>query len=294
MKLVIAATPKVAIPTIEELQKLHQVTIVTQPDRPAGRGKLMRPSEVAQKFPLALKPENESDLQAILQGSDLLITIGYGRILRDTTLQIPRFGGINLHFSLLPKWRGAAPVQRAIEAGDEKSGVTVFQMDAGMDTGPIWQQIDYVIPHGANSNDLFEGLSILGVEAVKRTLLDIENGAKPRPQQGLATIAKKVEKVECVIDWNRSAVEIWQKIRAFGANPGVSSTIRGSRIKIVEVKPLTSSTLDLPAGSLTEDGLVSTGDGALQLIKVLPAGKNEMTAKDWLNGLKLKPGELFE
>ena len=115
-----------------------------------------------------------------------------------------------------------------------------------------------------------------------------------RSQQGLATIAKKVEKVECVIDWNRSAVEIWQKIRAFGANPGVSSTIRGSRIKIVEVKPLTSSTLDLPAGSLTEDGLVSTGDGALQLIKVLPAGKNEMTAKDWLNGLKLKPGELFE
>ena len=294
MKLVIAATPKVAIPTIEELQKLHQVTIVTQPDRPAGRGKLMRPSEVAQKFPLALKPENESDLQAILQGSDLLITIGYGRILKERTLQVPRFGGINLHFSLLPKWRGAAPVQRAIEAGDEKSGVTVFQMDAGMDTGPIWQQIEYVIPFDANSIDLFEGLSILGVEAVKRTLLDIENGAKPKPQQGLATIAKKVDKVECVIDWNRSAVEIWRKIRAFGANPGVSSTIRGSRIKIVEVKPLTSSTLDLPAGSLTDDGFVSTGDGVLQLIKILPAGRNEMTAKDWLNGLKLKPGELFE
>ena len=294
MKLVIAATPKVAIPTIEELQKLHQVTIVTQPDRPAGRGKLMRPSEVAQVFPVALKPENESDLQTILQGSALLITIGYGRILRDTTLQIPRFGGINLHFSLLPKWRGAAPVQRAIEAGDEKSGVTVFQMDAGMDTGPIWQQIEYVIPFDANSNDLFEGLSILGVEALKRTLLDIENGAKPTPQQGFATIAKKIDKVECVIDWNRSASEIWRKIRAFGANPGVSSTIRGSRIKIVEVKPLTSSTLDLPAGSLTEDGLVSTGDGVLQLIKVLPAGKNVMTAKDWLNGLKLKQGELFE
>ena len=294
MKLVIAATPKVAIPTIEELQKLHQVTIVTQPDRPAGRGKLMRPSEVAQKFPLALKPENESDLQAILQGSDLLITIGYGRILRDTTLQIPRFGGINLHYSLLPKWRGAAPVQRAIESGDEKSGVTVFQMDTGMDTGPIWRQIEYVIPLGASSNDLFEALSKLGIDALKQTLLDIQNGVKPTPQQGSATVAKKIDKAECVIDWNRSADEIWRKIRAFGSNPGVSSKIRGSRIKIVEVKPISNSTLNLSPGSLTQNGLVATGDGVLQLVKVLPAGKSEMSAKDWLNGLKLKPGEQFE
>lgn len=294
MKLVIAATPKVAIPTIEEFQKLHEVTIVTQPDRPAGRGNQMRQSEVAQIFPGALKPASEEEIQAILPGSDLLITIGYGRILKNTTLRIPRFGGINLHFSLLPRWRGAAPVQRSIEAGDQKSGVTVFQMDTGMDTGPIWRQIEYVIPLGAGSNDLFEAFSRLGIDALKKTLSDIENGVKPTPQQGLASIAKKIDKAECVIDWNRSADEIWRKIRAFGSNPGVSSTIRGSRIKIVEVKPLLNSTLNLPPGSLTQDGLVATGDGALQLVKVLPAGKSEMSAKDWLNGLKLKPGELFE
>ena len=167
MKLVIAATPKVAIPTINELTKSHQITIVTQPDRPAGRGKQLRSSQIAQTYPDALKPKDESELQKILQGSDLLITIGYGRILSSASLQIPKYGGINLHFSLLPNWRGAAPVQRAIEAGDRISGVTVFQMDAGMDTGPIWHQIEYEIPTEASSNELFDSLSDLGVEAVK-------------------------------------------------------------------------------------------------------------------------------
>ena len=122
MKLVIAATPKVAIPTINELTKSHQITIVTQPDRPAGRGKQLRSSQIAQTYPNALKPKDESELQKILQGSDLLITIGYGRILSNTTLQIPKYGGINLHFSLLPNWRGAAPVQRAIEADAPRKG----------------------------------------------------------------------------------------------------------------------------------------------------------------------------
>ena len=294
MKLVIAATPRVAIPTIEELVREHQVTLVTQPDRPAGRGNHLRASEVALAFPDALKPTSEEELGNILEGSDLLLTIGYGRILKDTTLQIPRFGGINLHFSLLPKWRGAAPVQRAIENGDKTSGVTVFQMDSGMDTGPIWQQIEYQIPETADSNQLFDELAILGTESVKRALRNIENGSKPTPQQGVASIAKKIDKTECIIDWKRSADEIWRKIRAFGANPGVSSTIRGSRIKLVQVNPVTSTTLRLPAGALTEDGLVGTGDGVLQLIKVLPAGKKEMVAKEWLNGFKPKPGEIFE
>ena len=294
MKLVIAATPKVAIPTINELTKSHQITIVTQPDRPAGRGKQLRSSQIAQTYPNALKPKDESELQKILQGSDLLITIGYGRILSNTTLQIPKYGGINLHFSLLPNWRGAAPVQRAIEAGDRISGVTVFQMDAGMDTGPIWHQIEYEIPTEASSNELFDSLSDLGVEAVKASLLEIEKGSEPVPQNGVPSIARKIDKSECVIDWAKSSDEIWRKVRAFGSNPGVYTTIRGVRIKVLEVKPVVNSEVQLPAGSLTPEGIVATGDGAIQLLKIIPSGKSAMLVKDWLNGLKPIPGEAFE
>ena len=294
MKLVIAATPKVAIPTINELTKSHQITIVTQPDRPAGRGKQLRSSQIAQTYPNALKPKDESELQKILQGSDLLITIGYGRILSNTTLQIPKYGGINLHFSLLPNWRGAAPVQRAIEAGDRISGVTVFQMDAGMDTGPIWHQIEFEIPTGASSNELFDSLSILGAEAVKTSLLEIEKGSEPVPQSGVPSIARKIDKSECVIDWAKSSDEIWRKVRAFGSNPGVYTTIRGVRIKVLEVKPVVNSEVQLPAGSLTPEGIVATGDGAIQLLKIIPSGKSAMLVNDWLNGFKPIPGEAFE
>ena len=294
MKLVIAATPKVAIPTINELTKSHQITVVTQPDRPAGRGKQLRSSEIAQTYPDALKPKDESELQKILQGSDLLITIGYGRILSSATLQIPKYGGINLHFSLLPNWRGAAPVQRAIEAGDRISGVTVFQMDAGMDTGPIWHQIEYEIPTEASSNELFDSLSILGAEAVKTSLLEIEKGSEPVPQNGVPSIARKIDKSECVIDWTKSSDEIWRKVRAFGSNPGVYTTIRGVRIKVLEVKPVVNSEVQLPAGSLTPEGIVATGDGAIQLLKIIPSGKSAMLVNDWLNGFKPIPGEAFE
>ena len=132
MKLVIAATPDVALASIERLKQEHQVTVVTQPDRPAGRGKQLKATPISEIFPDALKPNSEEELAQVISGSDLLITIGYGRLLKPSTLSIPTFGGINLHFSLLPKWRGAAPVQRAIEAGDKESGVTVFQMDSGI------------------------------------------------------------------------------------------------------------------------------------------------------------------
>ena len=291
MKLVIAATPKVAIPTINELTKSYQITIVTQPDRPAGRGKQLRSSQIAQTYPDALKPKDESELQEILQGSDLLITIGYGRILSNTTLQIPKYGGINLHFSLLPNWRGAAPVQRAIEAGDKQTGVSVFQMDAGMDTGPIWVQNGYEIPTGCTSPELFDALAKLGVAAVKESLLKIEESDSPAAQSGAASIASKVSKEECRIDWNSSAAEILQKIAAFSFNPGVYSFIRGEQIKISKAE---LSDTKLAPGELTATGLVGTSDYALLLLQLTPAGKKTMTARDWLNGFKVQPGERFE
>ena len=291
MKLVIAATPDVAIPTIEELRKDHEVIIVTQPDRPSGRGKQLKPSEVALHFTEALKPESESKLAEILRGSDLLITIGYGRILKPETLSIPAHGGINLHFSLLPKWRGAAPVQRAIEAGDKQTGVTVFQMDAGMDTGPIWVQNSYEIPTDCTSPELFDALAKLGVSAVIESLLKIAGGDSPVAQSGVASIASKVSKEECRIDWNSSAAEILKKIAAFSFNPGVYSFIRGEQVKISKAE---LSDTKLAPGELTSTGLVGTSDRAILLLQLTPAGKKTMSARDWLNGFKAQPGERFE
>lgn len=291
MKLVIAATPNVAIPVIDDLLKSHEITIVTQPDRPAGRGKKLRSTDIAEAFTQALKPESEDELANLLRGADLLITIGYGRILNEETLSIPKHGGINLHFSLLPKWRGAAPVQRTIEAGESVSGVTVFQMDAGMDTGPIWTQMEFPIPYGFGASDLFQALSKLGVKAVEDAILAIESGSLPTKQIGLATIAKKISKDECVINWSADSETIVRKIKAFSFNPGVTTSIRGERLKIVDARA-GSSTLQI--GELNNQGEVGANGGSVQLLKVIPAGKREMSVKDWLNGFKVLPGERFE
>ena len=291
MKLVIAATPKVAIPTIFELKKTHQVTLVTQPDRPAGRGKQLRQSEIADAFEGVLKPESESELANILQGADLLITIGYGKILKAETLALTRFGGINLHFSLLPKWRGAAPVQRAIEAGDKVSGVTVFQMESGMDTGPIWVQREFPIPYGFSSPELFDALAKLGVSAILEAISAIEGGRKPVDQKGEATIAKKITKEECIINWNLDTQSIVRKVKAFAFNPGVSTSIRGQQIKIVDVR---EGVAKLQPGEVSKSGEVGTADGSVQLLTVIPSGKRAMSASDWLNGFKPLAGERFE
>ena len=291
MKLVIAATPNVAIPTIDLLSKTHEITLVTQPDSPSGRGKKLTPSEVAQRYENVLKPQTESDFAEVLKGSDLLITIGYGRILSEQTLQIPRFGGINLHFSLLPKWRGAAPVQRAIEAGDKVSGVTVFQMDKGMDTGPIWIQKSFDLPYGISSAELFKELSEIGALAVLEALTEIESGGSPIAQAGQSSNAHKVDKRECVIDWTKSNQEILRKIKAFGSNPGVTTSIRNTIYKITDARISESS---LQPGQLNLQGEVGTGSGSIQILSLTPAGKRNMSTSEWLNGFKVQAGDRFE
>ena len=291
MKLVIAATSKVAIPTIESLLTEHEVILVSQPDKPAGRGKSLKSSEIAEHFKNVVKPNTELELQTLLKGADLLITISYGRLLSPDTLALPKHGGINLHFSLLPRWRGAAPVQRAIEAGDRISGVTVFQMDKGMDTGPIWTQCEFPIPYGFTSDNLFSELALLGVDAIKESIKLIGEGALPTQQVGQATIAKKVTKEECIINWNEPADLIIRKIRAFGANPGVTTRIRGEVLKILEAR---QTEVVLPIAQLNSSGQVGTADYALDLITVTPSGRKTMSVSDWLNGFKPTPGEKFE
>ena len=237
MRIAVAATPPVALPTLDLLKssKYQLVRVITRPDRPTGRGRTSQPTVVAQWADEnnidCHKPEDDVQLAQSLHDVDLLITIGFGVILSKELLKIPSRGSINLHFSLLPRWRGAAPVQRAIEAGDHLSGVTVFQLDEGMDTGPIFVTKRFAIDSDITSDELLHELSLLGPEAIMETLALIENGKKPTAQDSAgATLARKFTKLEGKIDWTSSAESIHSKVRAFTSNPGAWTIFRNENL----------------------------------------------------------------
>lgn len=295
-----AATPDVAIPTLDWLlDSEHQlVSVITQPDRPAGRGRSLRESVISEwarehDVP-CLKPESIAETVSLLEGSDVLLTIGYGVLLPENLLSIPKHGCLNLHFSLLPRWRGAAPVQRAIEAGDSVSGVTVFQLDPGMDTGPIYSVKRFALDSDITSDELFTELGVLGVEAVEDSLKAIEAGIRPEPQKNDgATRAMKISKEECEIDWDLDAQLISQKVRAFTSLPGAWTRFRG---EVVKIDSVTLSDETLEPGLIrviNKELIVGTGTKALSVGFLTPAGKSRMDAKSWLNGARISDGELF-
>ena len=301
MRICIAATPSVAIPTLEAiLASDHEiVSVITRPDAPAGRGRGLKSSAVsdwASANGIKLhKPESIDEISLLVAASDLVITIGFGVLLPETTLNIPKHGFINLHFSLLPRWRGAAPVQRALEAGDSITGVTVFQLDAGMDTGPIYTSLPFDIEPTVNTSELLLDLSSLGVQAVISAISQIENGDSPKVQSSDgARRANKLSTEEAQINWSKNSLEIVNKIRAFYPNPGAWSTFRAMKIKIESAKV---SELILKPGVIALQGrsvVVGTGNGAIELLSVKAAGKSAMSAQDWANGQHLLPNEKFE
>ena len=301
MRICIAATPSVAIPTLEALLASdHEiVSVITRPDAPAGRGRGLKSSTVsdwASANGIKLhKPESIEEISLLVAASDLVITIGFGVLLPESTLNIPKHGFINLHFSLLPRWRGAAPVQRALEAGDSITGVTVFQLDAGMDTGPIYTSLPFDIEPSVNTSELLSDLASLGVQAVLNAISQIENGESPKVQSSDgATRANKLSTEEAQIDWSKNSLEIVNKIRAFYPNPGAWSTFRAMKIKIESAKV---SELILKPGLIELQGrsvLVGTGNGAIELLNVKAAGKSAMSAQDWANGQHLLADEKFE
>jgi len=300
MRLCVAATPKVAIPTLDYLLLSNHelISVITQPDRPSGRGQKSRESEVsqwaAQNNVTCHKPQGEQETLAALIDADLLLTIGYGVILPTSVISLPTHGSINLHFSLLPRWRGAAPVQRAIEAGDSVSGVTVFALDEGMDTGPIYLEKRFALDADITSDELLNELADLGVEAVAQTLTLIEQGVRPHAQSSEgATRAMKISKGDAQIDWNQSAEVISQKIRAFTSNPGAWTKFRESTLKVFTP---TITDFPLPPGELLlkEKKLyIGTATSALEIGEVQPSGKALMPASSWVNGVRLDSGERF-
>ena len=300
MKIIVAATPDVAIPTLNWLTTSeHQLlSVITQPDRPAGRGRTLKESVISEwarenEIPCS-KPVSVAETATLIEDADVLLTIGYGVLLPENLLNIPLYGCLNLHFSLLPRWRGAAPVQRAIEAGDLVSGVTVFQLDPGMDTGPIYSVKRFALDSDITSDELFTELGALGVEAVEDSLNAIKAGIRPEPQKNDgATRALKISKEECEIDWTTDAQSISQKVRAFTSLPGAWTRFRGDVVKIDSVN-ISEETLQ--PGVLKVVGkqlLVGTSTDAISIGFLTPAGKSRMDAKSWLNGARLSDGDLF-
>lgn len=305
MRLAVAASPEVAIPTLEALlTSTHTlVRVISQPDRPAGRGKELTPTAVS-TWALGrgielLRPESKEDIAAAAEGVDCVITIGYGLLIPAHILEIPPHGFLNLHFSLLPRWRGAAPVQRSIEAGDSVTGVTVFQLDEGMDTGPIYTVHRFALDSDITSDELFIELGELGVEAVLEALVLIEKGVRPQAQKSDgATRARKLTREEAKIDWSKSAEEISAKIRAFTSSPGAWTLFRGSPLKIAS--PVIAQGYEgseLQAGEMAlvnKKVFIGTGTTPLEIGYITGAGKAITPAAAWANGARLIEGERCE
>jgi len=242
------------------------------------------------------KPSTNEELAEILQKTqvELVITLAYGRLIKTNELRIPKYGWLNVHFSLLPRWRGAAPVQRAIAAGDEQSGVTVFQLDQGLDTGPIYSTLSYPLNDRSRSDEVLKELSALCIQPVNQALIMIAAGehATTQPSEGV-TLAPKILKSEGRIDWNRDSKMLDRQIRAFQPWPGAYTSVNGTRIEIIEARV---SGVDGVAGEIISLNplLVGTGSGSLEIISVKPENKREMSSSDWLRGARITLPCVFE
>jgi methionyl-tRNA formyltransferase len=296
----VAATPDVAIPTLNWLlQSDHEIAlIITQPDRPSGRGQILRETAVAewaknQQIPV-VKPESSQELVGKVEDFDLVLTIGYGVLLPESILSLPKKGFLNLHFSLLPAYRGAAPAQRALHNGEVVTGVTVFQLDKGMDTGPIFAQKSITIDPSWRSFELLNELANLGPDVVKRSLEMIESGKSSSVQVGNSTNAPKISKAEAKIDFTQDSTLIANAIRAFTYEPGAWTLWKGESFKICATG-VSNTSSGVPGEILVMDKsvFVSTGSGAIELLRVIPAGKKEMDAIDWARGARMTGGEIF-
>lgn len=301
MRIVYAGTPEFAVPALTALlASPHSVVgVLTQPDRPKGRGRQLAATPVKRAAldhgipvsqPQSLKDES-SRAELLAWRPDALVVVAYGLILPRPVLDLPRLGCFNIHASLLPRWRGAAPIQRAVLAGDRETGITIMRMNAGLDTGPILLQETVAITPADTAGSLHDSLSQLGAATLLRALEGVENGSlEPRPQSAEGvTYAAKIDKSEATIDWTRSAEEIARKVRAFDLWPIAETQLDGEQVRIH--KAAVASEAELPAGpaavpgtlTVTRGGgvVVACGTGALNLIQVQRPGKLPISAADW-------------
>ena len=302
MKVVVASSSPVAIPLISALNasSTYQLLgLLTNPDKATGRGMHVVANELAiwaEKIDINIqKPENNDDLKEIIESikPEIVITIAYGRIIPLELLDMPKFGWINVHFSLLPRWRGAAPVQWAILSGDQETGITVFKLDKGMDTGPLYLEQATPINSKESSNDLLSRLSEIGSDLAIKSLELISEGVIPKPQSSNGiTLAPKISKNDGKIDWQQNSDQVVNRFRALSSNPGVWSLLGELRIKIDSLVAVSFPNQIEPA-DIVVDGerlLVGVLDGAIEILIITPAGRSQMSAAEFIRGLPSRVG----
>lgn len=311
MRIVFWGTPDFAIPSLRALLGEGQdvVAVVTQPDRPAGRGRELRPPPVrafAEREMLpVLQPERSRGDQFLQQlrsvEPDLNVVVAYGQILRREVLDLPALGSINVHASLLPELRGAAPIQWAIARGYDRTGVTVMRMVERMDAGPILHQVVEPIGPDETAADLAGRLCEIGAEALIEALVLLEAGALTETPQdeSRATYAPRITRDDARVDWTLDAAQVARAIRAFDAVPGAWATLHGGEIKLFRPEPLPDHAHDAAPGTVldverfdpSEGLLVACGTGAVRIREVKPAGRRRMTAAEWLRGRAAAAGD---
>jgi methionyl-tRNA formyltransferase len=309
LRLGVAGTPEFSVPALQRLAAARPVVAVfTQPDRPAGRGQALQVSPVKRRAlelglpvyqPATFKTQESRDLLAGLN-LDLLIVVAYGLILPQAVLDTPRLGCINIHASLLPRWRGAAPIQRALLAGDTSTGVTIMRMEAGLDTGPMLARRSTPIGAFDTGESLHDRLAGIGADLMVEALPAIERGVikeESQPDQGV-TYAQKINKAEARIAWGEDAANIWLKVRAFNPWPVAETRLNGQQLRIweAELSPVAGNPAAAP-GTLAAAGNagidIVCGSGCLRVTRLQLAGRKPLKAADFLAGQRLD-GARFE
>ena len=305
MRLVFAGTPEAAVPSLEALLASNHevVAVITRPDAPAGRGRHLAASpvaEVADKHGLeTLMPARAGDPAFVARlaeiAPDCVPVVAYGNLIPPAALDIPVHGWVNLHFSVLPAWRGAAPVQHAIMAGDEVTGASTFRIEQGLDTGPVYGVVTEPIGRFDTSGDLLARLAVSGARLLVATVDGIESGElrpQPQPADGV-TYAPKVTVDDAHIDWTTPALRVDRLVRGCTPAPGAWTTFRGERLKVGPVQ-LVPELAELSPGVIVADKhtvRVGTGSHAVELGEVRPQGKKPMAAADWARGVRPEQGE---
>ena len=306
MRVLFAGTPPVAVPSLDALVNagFDVVAVLTRPDAPVGRKRVLTPSPVAQRaaeLGLEVIHAARVDAEAIDRISavqpDVAAIVAYGGLVPPPALAIPRHGWVNLHFSLLPAWRGAAPVQRAVMAGDDVTGAVTFQLEEGLDTGPVFGTLTESVRPEDTAGDLLERLSHSGAVLLAQTLSAIEAGkAAPQPQAGDVSLAPKLTLEDGHLNWSHPALAISRQARGVTPEPGAWTVLDGQRVKLAPVR-LRPEVTGLAPGAVAlqaKNVLVGTGSHAVELTRIQPAGKKMMAAADWARGMASLESVVFE
>ncbi|MDP9987186.1 methionyl-tRNA formyltransferase [Arthrobacter oryzae] len=306
MRVLFAGTPAAAVPSFDALVNagFEVVAVLTRPDAPIGRKRVLTPSPVAQRaaeLGIDVIHAARLDAEAIAKISavqpDVAAIVAYGGLVPPAALDIPRHGWVNLHFSLLPAWRGAAPVQRSVMAGDDVTGAVTFQLEEGLDTGPVFGTLTEAVKPQDTAGDLLERLSHSGAVLLAQTLSAIDAGkASPQPQAGEVSLAPKLTLEDGHLNWAHPALAISRQARGVTPEPGAWTLLDGQRVKLEPVR-LRPEVTHLAPGAVALHGkavLVGTGSHAVELTRIQPAGKKMMAAADWARGLASLESVVFE